>query len=733
MKTRLPRFALGIALLVAAFGFQALPYAQAPADPIVSKIIELGTRDNQALTWNDYASNRFGGRETGTNSYTDATAWALWQFKQFGLDAQLEEVGEVPVGFNRGPWFGKMLKPTEKALRFGTPSFTAGTKGIQQGPVVILKADPFSIPGRAQGGQPVAKENVEKKRAAVQAAIAEITANKTAFKGAWVLIPGASNGFARDGRRGSKLPDGSPEYLDAELMPLLTKALVDAGALGTIQSAAPPSPVQPAANSEPPINVLDGFAASWDKLPALPDIKLLDTQYREIKTLAEKREPVVLEFDIRNWFKMGPVKYHNVVATLRGTTYPDEYVVIGGHFDAFSGGTGGVDDGSGFAPGMEAIRLIAAAGAKPKRSIMFIAFAAEEQGLVGSQAWLKKHPELHGKIVMMINRDGSPSAITGASVPETWYPDLQAITAPLTALNPKWPFKLTQGVPRAHATSPGGTDSSSFEMQSIPTLNFATTSARPGPDGKDSPAYPYPYAWHTTNDLYSELVPYTEHQQHSALVTAVVAYGVANLDKPLTRAGVYLADGLYATLAVGSGEDVRQIMTTLDFVNAPLAAANFIRIVEGKNPQPGGGRGGPPLGMGFGGPGGRGVEVPPVGHVLDVKSGLATMQIVSDVQKSVAIPKLPKTKNTTLKHDAAGVLGLSGPNTFYLTLQKKGGLDGKYAAIGKVIAGFGQLPGLKKGDAIRSVRITRVGQAARDFKTDDEAFGKLLGAKGKKK
>ena len=243
MKTRWPRLAMGMAVLVAALGFHALPFAQAPDDPVVRKIIELGTKDNQVMTWNDYASNRFGGRETGTNAYTDATQWAVWQFKQFGLDAELEEVGEVPVGFNRGPWFGKMLKPTEKALRFGTPSFTAGTKGIQRGAVVILKADPFSIPGRATGGQPVAKENVEKKRAAVQAAIAEINANKAAFKGAWVLIAGASStGFARDGRRGTKLPDGSPEYLDAEMMPPLTKALVDAGALGTIQSATPPSP-----------------------------------------------------------------------------------------------------------------------------------------------------------------------------------------------------------------------------------------------------------------------------------------------------------------------------------------------------------------------------------------------------------------------------------------------------------------------------------------------------------
>lgn len=728
MRKRAFVLACGAALLASALAVQAVPQAPTADDPVVRRIIELGTTDNRVMTWNDYASNRFGGRETGTNSYTDAAEWALWQFKQFGLDAELDEAGELRVGFNRGPWFGKMLKPTEKALRFGTPSFTAGTRGVQRGPVAILRADPFSIPGRATGGQPVSKDNVDKKKAAVAAALAEIKANPAAFKGAWVLIPGASTGFSRDGRRGSRLPDGSPEYLDAELMPPLTKALVDAGALGTIQSATPPSPLQPDANSEPPISILDGFVASWDKLPELPDIKLLDTQYKEIKALVEKQEPVVLEFDIRNWFKMGPIKYHNVVATLRGSTYPDEYVVIGGHFDAFTGGTGGVDDGSGFAPGMEAIRLIKAAGAKPKRSIIFIAFAAEEQGLVGSQAWLRKRPDIYPKIVMMINRDGSPSAITGATVPETWYEDFKAITAPLTTLNPRWPFKLVQGVPRAHATSPGGTDSSSFEMKAIPTLPFATSSVRTGPDGKDV-SYIYPYAWHTLNDLYSELVPYTEHQRHSALVTAVVAYGVANIEKPLTRDGVYLADGLYAAFTVGEADATRQFMTTLDFVNAPLAAANFVRIIEGKGGA-GAGRGGPPPGMGFGA---ARPEPPPVGKVLEVKGGIVGAAIESENQKAVAIARLPKTTNAALKHDAAGVIGLSGPNAFYLTLKANRGYDGRYAAIGKVIAGSGYLAGLKPGDAIRSVRIVRVGQAARDFKTDDEAFAALLQKAGGKR
>ena len=689
MKKRALMFLIVLAVLAGAVVNSQTP-AKAPEDPVVKKIIELGTTDNQVMRWNDYASNRFGGRETGTNAYNDATEWAVWQFKQFGCEAYLDEAGEMPVGFNRGPWFGKMIKPAEKALFFGTPSFTAGTKGVQRGSVVILKADPFSIPGRASS-----PENVEKKKAAVAAAIAEVSSNKAAFKNAWVLIAGDNTGFARDGRR------GTAEYSDAKLLPPLTQVLLDAGALGTVQSS-----------KTEPFRILDGYAESWDKLPVLPDIKLAEGQYNEIKALAEKGEKVELEFDIRNWFKMGPVKYHSVVATLRGWQYPDEYIVMGGHFDCFSGATGGVDDGSGFAPGMEALRLIAASGARPKRSIVMILFAAEESGLIGSQKWLAHHPEIQPRILMMINRDGSPSVITGASVPETWYADFQKITAPLAALNPKWPFKLERGLPRAHATSPGGTDSSSFEMVSVPTLSFRTQTD-----------YVYNHAWHTLYDLYSELVPYTDQQKHSALVTAVTAYGVANLEKALPHEGVYLEDGLYAELTFGAGDAPNRIMTTLDFVNAPLQTANFVRIVEGKTGGAGA-RGGMPGGPG--GPrGGQAANVPPIG-TIDVRSGRIQGTVVSEIQKSVAIPSLPLTPSPKLFHDAAGVLGVSGPNAFYITLAKDTGLDKSGTALGKTIAGFDLLAKVKKGDPIRSIRIVRVGQAARDFKTDDEAFKKLL-------
>ena len=106
---------------------------------------------------------------------------------------------------------------------------------------------------------------------------------------------------------------------------------------------------------------------------------------------------------------------------------------------------------------------------------------------------------------------------------------------------------------------------------------------------------------------------------------------------------------------------------------------------------------------------------------------------MSDTQKTVAIPKLPMTKNAAVTHDVAGVLGASGPNQFYITLQKNAGLDRKYTALGKAVAGLSQLTEIKKGDPIRSIRITRVGQPARDFKTDDETFSKMVPTVGKKK
>jgi len=646
------------------------------ADPVIQRIIDLGTEDNRVMVWADYATNRFGGRLIGSDAYTNAAEWAAWQFQEWGAEVEFHHVGEMPVGFNRGPWFGKMVAPEDEDLYFGTPSYTAGTMGLQRGGVVILRADPFSIPGRNPS-----EEDVEAKRAAVAVAVAEVQADPAFFRGSWVLIGGENTGFARDGRR------GTPEYSDSYLMPPLTRALVEAGALGTIQRAGLP------------LRALDGHVNSWDDLPELPDIKLLDTQYDRIRDLAEAGQVVELEFDIRNWFRMGPVDYSNIIAIIPGTLYPDEYVVMGGHFDSYDGGTGGVDDGSGFSVGMEAFRLIQAAGGAPKRSIVMMLFAAEEMGLVGSQAWLRDHPELHDKIVVMINRDGSPSAITGAVVPPAWEDDFRKIADPLEDLNPRWPFTVeVNPYPGVRPTDPGGTDASSFAQVGIPTLNL-----------RQDTDYPYIRAWHTLYDLYSELVPYTEHQEHSAVATAVLAYGIANLDHPLSRDGVYLPDGLFADIVTDSGA---RVITSLDYVNAPLQTAQFVRLAEGD------GEGG------AGGYGGR--RTSGIGRITEVDDRGVRVVVDAEDRGAVAAESVPLTRNPEIAHDAPGILGLSGPGEFYLTTASSPELDSRFTALGRVVAGMDSLADMVAGDRIRRIRILRSGEAAAAFATDNEAFRSLL-------
>lgn len=247
-------------------------------DPVVQKIIEIGKSDNQTMHHQDILCNRIGGRITGSDAYSTACNWVMSELKSWGLEVKLDEVGEVPVGFNRGPWFGKMIKPAEEILEFVTPSYTAGTKGVQRGHVVIIpKTD------------------------------AQFDSMKSKMKGAWVLIEGENTGLPRD----------------RDSVVSLTKKLIAVGTLGTIQL------------TKVPIRCLDSRCVnSWDNLPALCDIKLIDTQFNEIKSLVEKNEEVILEFDIQNFFKPGPIKYHNVIATIPGEDISDEYVVLGAHLDS---------------------------------------------------------------------------------------------------------------------------------------------------------------------------------------------------------------------------------------------------------------------------------------------------------------------------------------------------------------------------------------------------------------
>lgn len=490
-------------------------------DAAVKKIIETGQTDNRVMHQLDILTNRFGGRPIGSDAYENAAEWMLREFKSWGLEAHLEEAGILPVGFNRGPWFGRMLSDNGMILHFATPSYTSGTKGVQRGHVL--------------------KE---------PATLDEFNRMKGKLKGAWVLITGKNVGWPIDR---SASGDSTRAVVKAEneeiakknyelmrrnwennekneMLPykefpaLFYKEMCEAGVLGFIQSS--PVPIRALYDRK----MLNNPETNFDNLPEVPDIKLDEHQYAVIEQMVKERQYFQLEFDIRNHFKLGPIKYHNVVASIKGTKYPDEYVIVSGHLDAFDVATGGIDCGTGIGPLMETARLIALSGAKPKRTILFIAFAGEEFGLLGAEAWVKQHADRLPKIANLFNRDGGPEPPVGISVPKAMYDDFVKVSEPVKKIRPDYPFEVKIREPRKRPTHTGGTDASVFAVKGVPTLGFIE---------EDIKGYDFDYGeiWHTERDLYTKNIP--EYQEHAATVTAVVALGVANLDKQLSREGLY--------------------------------------------------------------------------------------------------------------------------------------------------------------------------------------------------
>lgn len=491
-------------------------------DNVVDRIIEIGLTDNRTMEHLDVLTNRFGGRLIGSDAYDNAADWCVHKFKEWGLEVAVEEVGELPVGFNRGPWFGRMLSEDGMVLNFATPSYTSGTKGVQRGHVLA---------------EPKTK--------------AEFERMKGALKGAWVLVTGTNNGWAidvshnGDVRRAAMIAEnekrraknrqtevynrqnpGTPKELEMMLdePALFYNEMKEAGILGIIQSSK--VPIRALYDR----NTINGNM-TFDSLPTVPDIKLDERQYNLIAQKVKERQYFLLEFDIRNHFKMGPVKYHNILGIIRGAEFPDEYVMLGGHLDAFDVGTGGVDCGSGVTPVMEAARLIMKAGGKPKRTIIFCLWAGEEFGLLGSKSWVENNRDKLPKISNYFNRDSEPTVPSSLSVPEAMYADMARICEPLKGIDPDFPFVLNKmGGPMDIPRAAGGSDHAYFMMNAVPAISFGLTD----PKGYD---FDYQEVWHTGRDTYNKAI--AEYQEYAAIVTAVVAYGVADLDHQLSREGLY--------------------------------------------------------------------------------------------------------------------------------------------------------------------------------------------------
>ena len=132
----------------------------------------------------------------------------------------------------------------------------------------------------------------------------------------------------------------------------------------------------------------------------------------------------------------------NVIADIPGTDLPDEYVIVGAHLDSAPQGPGATDNGTGVAAVMEASRILAATGVKPRRTIRFLLFGGEEVGLVGSKGYLETHPEIMSKVSAVYNMDHGANFISGVDATETLVTDMRAIFAAAMTIDPTMPFEV---------------------------------------------------------------------------------------------------------------------------------------------------------------------------------------------------------------------------------------------------------------------------------------------------
>lgn len=447
--------------------------ADAPAipkvdgDAVVKAVVRLGHTDNHVMDPLRHLTEQIGPRLTGSHQLMAAERWCRDELARIGLDARLERWGEVPVGFDRGPWSGGMVAPERVDYEFVTPAWTPGMLEAVPAPAVPYPAT-----------------------LAEAKALARAEPKTKALKGAWLVQPA-----------------GIPRPLREKIEELLAPV----GIAGIVRPAAdgPDKLVHTSGRSE----------VAWGKLQDHVTIVLRADQHADLLARVRAGTAVRLAFSIDNRFFRGPVPQHNVVADLRGSEHPDEYVIVGGHLDSWDGATGANDNATGVATTMEAARLLMAAGAKPKRTIRFVLWTGEEQGLHGSKGYVETHADELAKVSAVLVHDMGTNYLSGIGVTAEMRPQMAQAFAPVLQLAPQtMPFALRE----AQALETGGSDHTPFIRAGVPGFFWDQA-------GESN----YDFVHHTQHDTLEHVIePY---QRHSAMVVALAAYGLANLPDLVDR------------------------------------------------------------------------------------------------------------------------------------------------------------------------------------------------------
>ena len=252
-----------------------------------------------------------------------------------------------------------------------------------------------------------------------------------------------------------------------------------------------------------------GLTLNDPKLHNIPSAAVTTEDADLIARLAQ-RGPVKMKL-VLNTEMLQPVSGYNVIADLKGSEHPDQYVIVSGHLDSWDLGTGAIDDGAGVAIAMQAVETIHRLGLHPKRTIRFVAWVDEEGGISGALQYAKDYPAAnHFAAIESDTGAGHPIGYVTDSTPEV-----------LETLQPIASLLEQMGVIVTRTTEEAGADISPLSWSGVP--GFAPM--------MDSRKY-FDYH-HTAADTLDKVDP-KELRENGALV-AVLSYALANLAKPLPR------------------------------------------------------------------------------------------------------------------------------------------------------------------------------------------------------
>ena len=487
-------------------------------------------------------TDRYGPRVTGTPNHEAAAKWAVAEMTRWGFkNGHLE-----PWDFGHPGWLndmanGYILSPVKQNLKFEVLAWTPSTNGsvsasavelpgAPQGPLPPATADNAAGGRGGRGGRGPQRLGPTKEEMDQW-----VAANQDKFRGKMVMVGKAAvipvnfdppnkrspdeqvkaqyEGGGRGRGGGGRGPQDPNRLTTAQVEEKIDGMLVAGEAVMRIMDAARGEGIIVAQQNR-----------TLDPTKAVPTVILRNDDYGRIERLMADGDDVKLQFQIVNQvYPEGKTSY-NAVAEIPGSDKADEIVMLGGHLDSWHAATGATDNAIGSSIMMEAARLIQALGLKPRRTVRVALWSGEEEGLLGSIAYVKQHfgqaedpkPEWF-KLDCYFNVDTGTGRIRGAGI--FGPPEAAALLRPVLAQYTDWGV---YGVSTTNSRATGGTDSTSFNNAGLPGVGF-----------QQDPIEYGSLTHHTNLDTYERIIP--DDVQKAAAIVAAAVWHAANRDQMVPR------------------------------------------------------------------------------------------------------------------------------------------------------------------------------------------------------